>query len=244
MAPIRVTVWSEGLDGSREPRAVATYPQDIHTYLARVLGQQADLAVRTACLSDSEHGLCQSLLDETDVLVYWSHLYDSQITEEEAERVVDAVLSGMGLLLLHSALWSKVSNLLLGRNANTGKYREVGERERVWVVDRSHPIVQGLAREYFEIEQDEMYGEPHGLPTPDELVFISWFQGGEVLRSGAVYHKGAGKVFYFSPGHEEFPVYAHPEVQKVLCNAIRYLRPLAAPPVFWQGEVGSIEPLD
>ena len=67
-----------------------------------------------------------------------------------------------------------------------------------------HPIAAGLG-EYFEIPHEEMYGEHFDIPDPDELVFVSWFQGGEVFRSGCCYYRGEGKIFYFRPGHETLP---------------------------------------
>ncbi|HJC25279.1 MAG TPA: ThuA domain-containing protein [Candidatus Eisenbergiella merdavium] len=243
MNKTRVTVWSEGIDPVLEPRAIALYPDDINTYIAGFLGKEEDFAVRTRSLHQPENGLSQSVLDETDVLVWWSHLYDGKVSEETAERVVNAVLNGMGLLLLHASLGSKPARLLLGKSSNTGKYREIGEMERVWVVDRSHPVVEGLEKEYIEIPGSEMYGEPYGMPVPEDIVFISWFEGGEVLRSGVSWHKGAGRIFYFAPGHEEFPVYYHPEIQKVIANAVRWLKPVKGPAVTFAGEIGSMEPI-
>jgi trehalose utilization protein len=74
-----------------------------------------------------------------------------------------------------------------------------------------------------------MYGEPFGIPTPDELIFVSWFQGGEVFRSGATWTRGSGRIFYFSPGHEVYPIYHHPDVQRVIANGIRWARPQGSP---------------
>lgn len=244
MRQLRVTIWCEGLDAAREPKAAAVYPQGIEAVLAEALGGQADFAVSTHCQGEPGFGLTEEILAQTDVLVWWSHLFDRDLPDETAGRVVERVLDGMGLLLLHSSMGSKPARTLLGRCANGGKYREVGERERVWVVDRSHPIVAGLSREYFEVERSEMYGEPYGMPTPDELVAISWYKGGEVLRSCAVWHRGAGKVCFLAPGHEEFPIYYQAEIQQVIANAVRHLAPVAAPPYTFHGEIGSIEPLD
>jgi len=241
---LRVTVWSEGLNGAWQPLAIQTYPEDINTCIAEFLGQNADLEIRIHDISEEENGLSQSILDETDVLVYWAHMFHDRVSDEAARRVTEAVLNGMGLLLLHSAKWSKAAVQLLGCNSNKGKYREIGDFERVWVVDPSHPICAGLEKEYIDIAHDEMYGEPFSMPTPDELVFLSWFEGGEVLRSGATWRRGAGKIFYFSPGHEEFPVYYHPEVQKVITNAVRWLRPVNAPPVTQVGGLDEAEPLN
>ena len=93
----------------------------------------------------------------------------------------------------------------MGTNCSL-KWREVGERERLWVIERSHPIAAGLD-EYFELPATEMYGERFDIPQPDELVFVSWFQGGEVFRSGCCWRRGHGKVFYFRPGHETLPIF-------------------------------------
>lgn len=56
-------------------------------------------------------------------------------------------------------------------------------------------------------------------------MFISWFQGGEVFRSGVTYRRDKGKVFYFRPGHEAFPIYHMPIIQKVLINAVNWAAP-------------------
>jgi trehalose utilization protein len=67
-----------------------------------------------------------------------------------------------------------------------------------------------------------MYGEFFDIPEPDELVLLSWFQGGDVFRSGCCYHRGRGKIFYFRPGHETYPTYYQPEVQRVIANAVKW----------------------
>lgn len=238
MKKLRVTVWSEGLP-SDEVKALACYPEDINTAIAGFLGRQEDFVVEKHGLQEPECGLSNEILDQTDVLVWWSHLYNEEIPDAIADKVVDRVLSGMGLILLHSSMGSKPARKLLGKCNNVGKYREVGERELVWLVDRSHPVAQGLSKEYIEVPNTEMYGEPYGMPTPDELVFISWFEGGEVLRSGAGWHRGAGKVFFFAPGHEEFPVYFTPDVQTVITNAVRWAKPVCTPPITQHGPMND-----
>ena len=244
MAKLHVTVWSEGIDAKLEPKAIALYPEDINTYIAGFLGENEEFEVITRNITQPENGLSQEILDNTDILLWWSHLYNDQVSDEVTNRVVNAVLNGMGFLILHASMGSKPARKLLGQSSNVGKYREVGEKERVWVVNRSHPVVEGLEKEYFEVSQSEMYGEPYGMPTPDDIVFISWFQGGEVLRSGVSWHKGAGKVFFFSPGHEEFPVYYNKDVQRVITNIIKWLKPVKGPKITFRGEIGSIEPLN
>ena len=149
----------------------------------------------------------------------------------------------MGILFLHASLGSKPAKRLLGENSLDGKYREVGEMERIWVVNRSHFIVGDLEKEYIEIPGSKMYGEPYGMPTPDDIVFISWFEGGEVLRSGVSWNKGAGKVFFFSPGHEKFPVYYNREIQKIINNIVRWLKPINSPKLTFHGEIDSMEPI-
>jgi trehalose utilization protein len=241
---IRVTVWSEGLPET-EPHAVKCYPDDINNAIARFLERDPALAVTVSHLTMDDCGLSEKTLDNTDVLVCWSHLYHDKVTDEAADRVAAAVLQrGMGLLLLHSALFGKPARALLGRCSSGGKYRECGERSRVWLVNRSHPVCEGLEEDWFDVENEEMYGEPFGIPTPDDLVFMSWFQGGEVLRSGAAWNRGAGRIFYFQPGHEEFPVYTENKaVQKVITNCVKWLKPTRGPAPVMRGEVDSLEPI-
>ena len=240
---IKVTVWSEGLNGNWEPLATETYPEDINTCIAGFLKNNSDMEVSIRSLHEEENGLSQDIINNTDVLVMWAHIYHHLLTDEVCDRIVNAVLNGMGLLLLHSAKWSKPAERLLGKCGGGDKYREIGDMERVWVVNPAHPVCAGLEKEYIEVEHDEMYGEPFGIPTPDELVFISWFEGGEVLRSGAAWNRGMGKIFYFAPGHEEFPVYYHPEIQKVITNAVRWLQPVNSPVITMQGGLDEKEPL-
>jgi trehalose utilization protein len=73
-----------------------------------------------------------------------------------------------------------------------------------------------------------MYGEFFDIPKPDEVIFTGWFSGGEVFRSGCTFSRGYGKIFYFQPGHEEYPIYYMPEIQKIICNAARFCTPMRA----------------
>ena len=75
------------------------------------------------------------------------------------------------------------------------------------------------------LPHEETYGEPFSIPTPDKLLFIGNYSGGEVFRSGCLYDRGNGKVFYFQPGHETFPTYYIPEIQTVIRNAVRFVAP-------------------
>ena len=179
--------------------------------------------MRTATFEMPEHGLSEEVLADTDVLIFWSHARQDEFSDEVAERVRQHVLMGMGLLALHSAHFSKVLKKLLGTSM-TLKWRH-GDRERLWCIDPTHPIAAGIP-EQIEIGQEEMYGEYFDIPKPDDVVFAGWFSGGEVFRSGCTFTRGYGKIFYFQPGHEEYPVYYMPQIQKIIKNAVRYLAPV------------------
>ncbi len=119
------------------------------------------------------------------------------------------------------------------------KWREADEKERLWVVDPSHPITEGIG-EYIELEKEEMYGEHFDIPAPDELVFVSWFEGGEVFRSGATFKRGKGKIFYFRPGHETYPTYHNEDIQTVIRNAVKWAGNTNTPtPIY-----GNAKPLE
>lgn len=241
MAPIKVTVWNEFLHEKENPAVAKVYPDGIHTVIADQLKQHPDLSVATATLEEPEHGLTEERLNETDVLIWWGHRAHDRVDDAVVARVKERVLTGMGLIVLHSGHFSKIFKTLMGTTCNL-KWREAGEKERIWVVEPSHPIAAGLG-EYFEIEQTEMYGERFDIPTPDELVFISWFEGGEVFRSGCCFYRGQGRIFYFRPGHETYPIYYHPQVMQVIANAVRWAAPVNGPaPTF--GNVKPIEPLE
>jgi trehalose utilization protein len=217
---IRVTVWGENVHEKESPVVAEIYPEGIHGCIAEGLRHDANLDVRTATLDMPEHGLTDEVLAGTDVLTWWGHVAHGRVEDKIVSRVHRRVLEGMGLVVLHSGHYSKIFRRLLGTTCSL-KWREAGERERVWVCDPSHPIAEGVG-ECIEIENSEMYGEPFSIPSPDELVFISWFEGGEIFRSGCCWKRGAGKVFYFSPGHETHPIYHDPKVKLVLRNACKW----------------------
>ncbi len=220
--PLRVTVWNEYRHEKMHKDVAAMYPEGIHTTIANAL-RQSGYEVRTATLDEPEHGLTQSVLDNTDVLTWWGHMYHAEVSDEIVERVHQRVLDGMGLIVLHSGHFSKIFRKLMGTTCNL-KWRESGDHERLWVVAPGHPITEGLG-EYIEIDHEEMYGEHFDIPAPETLVFVSWFTGGEVFRSGCCYTRGRGKIFYFRPGHETLPTYHHADVQRVISNAVRWAAP-------------------
>ena len=217
---IRTVVWGENVHESKNKTVAELYPRGMHQCIADALNADSGISATTATLQQPEHGLPASRLAETDVLVWWGHAAHGDVEDAVVERVAEAVWSGMGLILLHSAHFSKIFKRLMGTPCNL-TWREAGERERLWVTSRNHPITKGLGNS-FELENEEMYGEPFGVPEPLETVFVSWFQGGEVFRSGLTYKRGAGSVFYFRPGHETYPTYHDANVQTVLRNAVNW----------------------
>jgi trehalose utilization protein len=225
---LRVTVWNEYRHEKTHAKVAQVYPDGIHEAIATHL-RAAGLAVRTATLDEPEHGLTADVLAQTDVLIWWAHMAHGEVADEVVDRVYGRVLDGMGLIVLHSGHFSKIFKKLMGTTCNL-KWREAGEKERIWVVEPGHPIAEGLG-EYFEIPHAEMYGERFDVPAPDALVFISWFQGGEVFRSGCCYRRGSGKIFYFRPGHETYPIFHQPEVLRVIANGVRWAAPVAGPPL-------------
>lgn len=223
MSRLRVTVWHEYVHERVNPEVAAIYPEGMHAVIAGALAKDEALEVRTATLDEPDHGLTEQVLAETDVLTWWGHAAHDRVRDEIVDRVHQRVLEGMGLVALHSAHYSKIFRKLMGTTCEL-TWREAGERERVWVTNPGHPIAAGID-ECIEIEQSEMYGEPFAIPQPEEQVFISWYEGGEVFRSGNCWRRGNGKIFYFSPGHETYPVYHNPGVQRVILNAVHWARP-------------------
>ena len=224
--PLRVTVWNEFVHEKTSDEVAGIYPDGIHTVIAQGIEAQLGSAVRvrTATLDEPEHGMTEQVLEQTDVLTWWGHAAHERVSDEVVERIQKRIWQGMGLIVLHSGHLSKIFRRLMGTSCML-RWREAAECERLWVVNPSHPIAEGLEDEYFELEHTEMYGEFFDIPAPDELIFVSWFEGGEVFRSGCTFRRGKGKIFYFRPGHETFPIYFDPNVRQVIANAVRWAAP-------------------
>ncbi len=229
---MQVTIWNENIHDREVPAVRALYPSGIHGTLAAYLETLPGLTVRTATLDQPECGLPSDVLDTTDVLVWWGHCAHERVPDELARRVADRVLAGMGLVVLHSGHHSKPFRLLMGTSCSL-RWRD-DDFERLWCVNPGHPIAAGIPA-CFELPAEEMYGEFFDIPQPDELVFAGWFRGGEVFRSGCCWHRGAGKVFYFQPGHETNPSFHNPYVQRIIGNAVRW-----AEPVCWRTTLGCL----
>jgi trehalose utilization protein len=227
---ISVIVWNE-FRHERENEAVrAIYPDGLHAVIAAALKETPalnpgalPLEVTTATLDEPEHGLGEERLAGCDVLIWWGHKAHAEVGDAVVERVQRRVLEGMGLIVLHSGHYAKIFRRLMGTHCSL-KWREADEKERLWVVEPAHPIAAGLP-EYFELPYEEMYGERFDIPQPDSTVFISWFEGGEVFRSGCCWERGHGRIFYFRPGHEAYPTYYDANIQRVLTNAVQWAAP-------------------
>jgi trehalose utilization protein len=219
---VAVTVWNEFVHEREDTAVAAVYPDGIHTTIADALADRGH-DTRTATLEEPEHGLTEAVLEDTDVLVWWGHAAHHEVDDEVVERVAERVHDGMGLIVLHSAHASKPFKRLLGTPCDL-TWREADERERLWVVDPGHPIADGLG-DALVFDETETYGEPFGIPEPDRLVFTSWFEGGEVFRSGCCFRRGRGRIFYFRPGHETYPIYHRDDVQQLLDNAVGWATP-------------------
>lgn len=238
--PLSVTLWNEHRHEKKDAAVIKVYPEGMHAPIAHHLRAEG-MNVRIATLDEPEHGLTTEVLAQTDVLTWWGHAAHQEVKDEIVDRVQQRVLEGMGLIVLHSAHFSKIFKRLMGTSCDL-RWRAVGERERIWVVEPGHPIAAGLGP-YFEIPREEMYGERFDIPAPDTLLFVSWFQGGEVFRSGCCYQRGKGKIFYFRPGHETYPTYHQPEVLRVIANAVRWAAPVGGPPIKFGHAPQPLEPI-
>lgn len=217
---VRVTVWGENVHENTNADVRNLYPKGMHGCIADALNNRSGIEATTATLQEPEHGLSVESLASTDVLMWWGHAAHGDVSDDIVDRVQQRVWEGMGLIVLHSGHFSKIFKRLMGTPCSL-TWREAGEKERLWSINRSHPICHGID-EFFELPESEMYGEPFTVPEPMETVFISWFEGGEVFRSGLTWQRGAGKIFYFGPGHETYPIYHDANVQSVLGNAVHW----------------------
>jgi trehalose utilization protein len=221
---LRVTIWNENVHEQRDEAVRRIYPDGMHGAIADGLRRElgGNVTIRVATLEEPEHGLTTPALAETDVLTWWGHAAHDKVDDEVVERVHARVLNGMGLVVLHSGHYSKIFRRLMGTScALRWRSDEGGEREVIWTVNPGHPIAAGVPQPIV-IPHQEMYGEFFDIPPPDELVFISSFAGGEVFRSGCCFSRGAGRVVYFGPGDQVFPVYHQPEVQRVIANCVAW----------------------
>lgn len=237
MESIKVTVWNEYIHEVEFEEVKKIYPKGIHGCIQDFL-EEAGYETKVATLNMEEHGLTDEVLENTDVLIWWGHMAHDKVEDTIVNRVHKHIIkNGMGLIVLHSGHGSKIFRKLMGAESGQLKWREDGEKEILWVVNPAHAIVDGLDEKII-IPEEEMYGEFFNIPSPDEQIFISWFEGGEVFRSGCCFYRGKGKIFYFRPGHETFPIYHMKEIQKVIINAVKWANKIKKPIVTH----GNVEP--
>ena len=167
-APIRVTVWGENFhENAERDRAemAERYPDGMHGAIAAGLRESlgAEVEVRTATQDEPEHGLPAEVLDNTDVMTWWGHATHADVADEIVDRVHERVLGGMGLLVLHSAHFSKIFKRLMGTTCSLA-WRDSADTELVWTVDPEHPIADGVPHPIV-IEEQETYGEFFDIPA-------------------------------------------------------------------------------
>lgn len=235
---INVTIWNEYFHERENENIAKIYPEGIHGAIKQKLSEFGDYNITIATLDMEEHGLTDKVLNNTDVLIWWGHCKHADVSDDIALKIKERVLDGMGFIALHSSHASKPFKLLMGTSCRV-KWRENDEKERLWVIEPSHPIAKNIP-EYIEFAEEETYGEHFNIPVPDKLIFISWFKGGEIFRSGCCYDRGLGKIFYFRPGHEEYPTYYRDDVTQILVNAIEW----AYPNGITKPILGNVEPLE
>ena len=276
---IRVVVWDE-----RQPQQKQAYENFLGNQIAEHLRSQPGLSVQSVALDDPEQGLSEDVLRECDVLIWWGHVRQAEVTPETGKRLVARIVAGdLALIALHSAHWStpfvEAMNERTRRDAERtyrgspegqgqveiryvpppkrytlpkpddrptpyatvrkfpdGKdkvevhlpyccfpaYRADGKPSTVRVLKPDHPVARGIPRQ-FEVPQTEMYDEPFHVPAPDEVILEECWPTGEWFRSGMAWRLGKGRVFYFRPGHETYPVFKEPVPLRILTNAVRWL---------------------
>ena len=220
---LNVVIWNEFRHEKKMEDVKALYPNGIHAFIKDFLKSNDDMDITLAALDDKDQGLPDELLDKTDVLIWWGHCAHNEVNDELVEKIRSRVYLGkMGFIALHSAHHSKPFKKIVGTNGNLTWGRN--QKEIVWNMMPSHPIAAGIS-DHFILEEDEVYAEPFYIPQPDALVFGSWFEDGYIFRSGVCFIRGAGKVFYFQPGHETCKSYYNPNVQRIIKNAVYWAAP-------------------
>ena len=220
---IRVTIWNEFRHEKTNARAMELYPNGIHATIGEFLSKEDDIEVTLAALDDPDQGLPDEVLENTDVLVWWGHMAHGEVNDALVEKIRQRVYAGkMGFCPVHSAHHSKPFKAILGCTGNLSWGAD--QKELIWNLCPTHPIAAGIP-DHFELELEEMYGEPFYIPTPDELIFGGWFEHGNMMRSGCTFRRGAGKIFYFQPGHESCRSFYNPYVRRILQNGVHWAAP-------------------
>lgn len=276
-ADIRVVVWDE-----QQPRQKQAYENFLGNAIADHLKTQPGMKVRSVKQDDPNKGIGPDVLDHCDVLIWWGHVRQGQITPKDCKPIIDRIKAGkLSFMPLHSAHWStpfmeamnertrmdavkryprnkRTPNVVFEYLPPTGRippardslvtpafyalqrrglvakvrvdlpnccfpaYRPDGKPSTMTTLLPEHPIAKGLPKTWV-VKATEMYDEPFHVPKPDQVIFKENFAGGEWFRSGSVWNLGKGKVFYFRPGHETYPVFKEKLTLRVIENAVRWL---------------------
>jgi trehalose utilization protein len=200
-----------------EPAGV--YPEGINGAIAKYLRTLPNLEVRAASINDPEQGIAKSALDSTDVLIWWAHRTHKEIDDGRALEAVRQIRErGLGFIAIHSAHYAKIFKMILDSACDLGGWRVGGKPESLKCVAPTHPIAQGVGD--FTIPHTEMYNEPFKVPPPEATIFLSTWEGGEEFRSCNTWTAGRGRVVYFRPGHETYPIYFQEKPLRVIANAV------------------------
>ncbi len=223
MRTLNVTIWNEFRHEKTDEACKALYPDGIHAFIKAFLEKMdkgSEFKITLAAMDDPEHGLPDEVLANTDVLLWWGHMHHHEVSDELVTKIQDRVYrGGMGFIALHSAHMSKPFQKIVGTNGILTWGDDM--HELVWNVNPTHPIAAGIP-EYIDLDCEEMYGEPFYIPKPDDVVFASWFEHGNVFRSGCCFNRGLGKVFYFQPGHETLRSFYNEHIQRIIYNAVKW----------------------
>jgi trehalose utilization protein len=212
---IRVLLWSE----QTEPRDV--YPKGISGALADYFNKLPGFEAKTATLNDPEAGLSDAVLSQTDVLIWFGHKKHNAVPDEAVDRVIKHVRErGMGFIGLHSAHYSKPLKKLLNASGSWRSYVNHGKPEQMWIVLPDHPIAKGVND--FTIPKTELYAEPFQVPPPEAVIVEGTWESGHRSREVMTWTIGKGRMVYIRAGHEEYPIYFMPQMQRLVANSVEW----------------------
>ena len=220
---INVTIWNEYRHEKSDETVAKLYPNGLHAAIGEFLSKNDDMKITLAALDDPDQGLPDEVLNNTDVLLWWGHMNHGEVKDDLVERIRQRVyVGGMGFIALHSAHHSKPFRAIVGTTGNL--LWGDNQKEIIWNIMPSHPIAAGIPA-HFELPEEELYAEPFQIPQPDAHIFEGWYEHGYVFRTGCTFLRGAGRVFYFQPGHETCPSFYDANVQRIITNGVRWAAP-------------------
>ena len=221
--PINVTIWNEYRHEKSDENVAKLYPNGLHAAIGEFLSKNDDMKITLAALDDPDQGLPDEVLNKTDVRLWWGHMNHGEVKDDLVERIRQRVyVGGMGFIALHSAHHSKPFRAIVGTTGNL--LWGDNQKEIIWNIMPSHPIAAGIPA-HFELPEEELYAEPFQIPQPDAHIFEGWYEHGYVFRTGCTFLRGAGRVFYFQPGHETCPSFYDANVQRRITHGVRWAAP-------------------